>query len=88
LSERLGKGESEAIVLAQGLEGILLIDDSKARKEAERIGIECIGTLRILKEAKEKGLIERVKPVLDRLRDFGLRIKNDLYLLFLESLEE
>jgi predicted nucleic acid-binding protein len=88
LSERLGKGESEAIVLAQGLGGILLIDDSKARKEAERIGIECIGTLRILKEAKEKGLIERVKPVLDRLRDFGLRIKNDLYLLFLESLEE
>jgi len=88
LSERLGEGESEAIVLAQELESILLIDDSKARKEAESIGVECIGTLRILKEAKEMGLIERVKPVLDRLRDSGLRIKNDLYFLFLESVGE
>ncbi|MBE0517432.1 MAG: DUF3368 domain-containing protein [Methanophagales archaeon] len=88
LSERLGKGESEAIVLAKELEAILLIDDSEARKEAERIGVECIGTLRILKEAKEMRLIERVKPVLDRLRDSGLRIKRDLYFLFLESVEE
>jgi len=88
LAERLGEGESEAIVLAQELDAILLIDDSKARKEAERSGVECIGTLRILKEAKEMGLIERVKPILDRLRDSGLRIKNDLYFLFLESVEE
>jgi len=84
----LGEGESEAIVLARELDAILLIDDSKARKEAERIGVECIGTLRILKEAKAMGLIERVKPILDRLRDSGLRIKNDLYFLFLESVEE
>ena len=41
-----------------------------------------------MKEAKEMGLIERVKPILDRLRDTGLRIKNDLYFLFLESVEE
>ena len=34
------------------------------------------------------GLIERVKPVLDKLRDSGLRIKNDLYFMFLESVEE
>lgn len=88
LAERLGEGESEAIVLAQELDAILLIDDSKARKEAERSGVECIGTLRILKEAKAMGLIERVKPILDRLRDSGLRIKNDLYFLFLESVEE
>ena len=88
LSERLGEGESEAIVLAQELNSILLIDDSKARKEAERIEVECIGTLRILKEAKEMGLIEKIKPVLDELRDSGLRIKNNLYFLFLESVEE
>ena len=41
-----------------------------------------------MKEAKEMGLIERVKPILDRLRDTGLRIKNDLYFLFLESVGE
>ncbi|MCW3133672.1 MAG: hypothetical protein N2V78_05020 [Methanophagales archaeon] len=64
LSERLGEGEIEAIVLAQELGAFLLIDDAKARKEAERIGVECIGTLRILKEAKEMGLIERVKPII------------------------
>jgi predicted nucleic acid-binding protein len=47
LSEKLGEGESEAIVLAQERGATLLIDDSKARKEAEKIGVECIGTLRI-----------------------------------------
>lgn len=88
LVERLGEGESEAIVLAKNLGATLLIDDAKARKEAERIGVECIGSLRILKEAKERELIERIKPVLDELRDSGLRIKNNLYLLFLELVDE
>lgn len=88
LVERLGEGESEAIVLAQNLGATLLIDDSKARKEAERIGVECIGSLRILKEARERGLIERIKPVLDELRDSGLRIKNNLYIIFLELVDE
>lgn len=79
----LGRGEREAIVLAEELKTFLLIDDRLARKEAEKRGIICFGSLRILKDAKDKGLIEKVKLKGDELKKAGLRIKNSLYEMFL-----
>lgn len=84
----LGLGEREAIVLAKELEALLLIDDRPARKTAEIHGIICFGSLRILKDAKEKGFIKKVKPICNELIRAGLRIKNSLYQEFLQVMDE
>jgi len=88
LPATLGLGEREAIVLAQELDGILLIDDRKARELAEENGVSCFGSLRVLKEAKDKKLIESIKHIGDELREKGLRIDNSLYQRFLQEMEE
>jgi predicted nucleic acid-binding protein len=74
----LGKGEAE--VLALGLEEkehLLIIDDSLARKIAKLQSLKFTGTAGILVKAKEKGLINELKPILDLLKDkrFFLREK-------------
>lgn len=84
----LGLGEREAIILAEELKGLLLIDDRRARQEAEKRGIETIGSLRIIKEAKGRGFIHEAKPVGDKLRAAGLWIKDSLYHQFLKQLNE
>ncbi|HHT9126413.1 MAG TPA: DUF3368 domain-containing protein [Candidatus Brocadiia bacterium] len=88
LPSRLGLGEREAIVLAQELKAILLIDDRSARKEAEKRGIVCFGSLRVLKEAKDKGFFKEIKPLGDDLKKAGLRIKNSLYQKFIQEIGE
>lgn len=88
LPPNLGLGEREAIVLANKLKAFLLIDDRSARKEAEKRGIVCFGSLKVVKDAKDKGLIEKIKPIGDELRRTGLRIKNILYQNFLQEMGE
>jgi predicted nucleic acid-binding protein len=83
LSRRLNLGEMEAVVLAGELGASLLVDEYEDRKEAERIGIEYFGSLRILKEAKERGLIQEIKPILDGLIASGTYVSDTLYQEFL-----
>ena len=59
-------GESESIILYKELEAdFLLIDDKKARSIAENFGINCIGTIGLLPIAKDKGLIESLRPLFE-----------------------
>ena len=67
LSE-LDPGESEAIVLALDTQAdLLLLDERKARAVAARLGVRFIGLLGVLLEAKRRGHILSVKPLLDSL---------------------
>jgi len=84
----LGLGEREAIILAQELNAALLIDDRKAREVAKENGVSCFGSLRVLKEAKDKKIIGAIKPVGDELREKGLRIDTSLYQRFLQEVGE
>jgi predicted nucleic acid-binding protein len=64
----LGLGEAQSIVLLKELNGdALLIDDMEARRIAEARGIHCFGALALLLQAKEKGLITEIKPLLQEL---------------------
>lgn len=55
----LDRGESEAIALAEELHADrVLIDESKARKEAVRRGLKPAGTLAVLFEPHERGLLD------------------------------
>jgi uncharacterized protein len=88
LPRKLHIGEREAIVLAQELGSALLVDDSEARREAQRLGIAHFGSLRVLKEAKERSLIGAVKPALDDLVRSGTYIGAGLYRAFLKQVDE
>jgi len=51
---------------------ILLLDDALARRTAIAAGLTVWGTWRILLEAKLFGLIESVKPAINRLKKSGM----------------
>jgi predicted nucleic acid-binding protein len=75
----LGTGELEAMALAlEHPMRVVLLDDALARRIAQAAGLEVWGTLRILLEAKSEGLIERIEPLIGRLKKSGMWISNDI----------
>jgi predicted nucleic acid-binding protein len=75
----VGKGEAEAIALAQrNPSALLLIDDRRARKLAERLGLPRMGSVALLGRAKREGLIPKLKPALDALVANGIFIRQEL----------
>jgi len=86
MASGLGLGESEAIVLADTLsDTLLLIDERQGRQIAQNMGIRITGTLGILLQAKKLGLIENIKPLLDKLITENIRISEPLYNSILEQ---
>ncbi len=80
LQDELDKGESESVVLAREIEANwVLMDERVARRKLEALGIDRIGTLGILLKAKEIGLLENVRPEMDKLRTKGFRISKRVY---------
>jgi len=72
LSQELGAGEAEAIVLAQELPAdLLIVDELHAREKARRLGIRVTGVLGILVEAKSRGLLPAVNPIIQDLRNIA-----------------
>jgi|APSaa5957512622_1039677.scaffolds.fasta_scaffold02459_3 hypothetical protein len=88
LPKNLGLGEREAIALAEELNHSLLIDDRAGRKEAESRNMVYFGSLRVLKEAKDRGLLCEVTPIMDALRGAGLRMGEMLYQTFIREMGE
>ncbi|MCI0439586.1 MAG: DUF3368 domain-containing protein [Chloroflexi bacterium] len=88
LPQRLDLGEREALALAMEFGAALLVDDLEARKEALLLGIPFLGSLRVLKEAKGRGVIPAVKPALDDLIAAGIYVSDSLYERFLRDLGE
>ncbi len=74
-------GEAEAIALAIELQAdLLLMDERKGRVIAARVGLQTIGLLAVLIEAKRQGLLVAVKPILDDLiAKAGFWIRQELY---------
>ena len=85
----LDRGEAEVIVLAEELKAdAVLIDDLKARKTAMLRGLTVVGTIGVLLNAKERGLVDDVKPLLDELIRKKIRISRELYNHALELAQE
>ncbi|RMF83830.1 MAG: DUF3368 domain-containing protein [Nitrospinota bacterium] len=88
LPSKLHLGEREALALAKERGCMLLIDEYEARKEALRQNIKHFGSLRVLKEAKDRGIIQEIKPVLDAFIASGTYISSSLYSAFLREVDE
>jgi len=88
LSGKLNLGEREALALAKEIGAALLVDEREARTEALRLGIYHFGSLKIIKEAKDHGVIPEAKPVLDELIASGTYLSDILYKEFLREVGE
>ena len=68
----LDSGEAEVLALAEERDArLVVLDERKARRYAERLGLPLTGTLGIFLLAKEAGLIESVALLIDRIREAG-----------------
>ena len=72
VADALDRGEAEALLLAEEIRADLLItDDAPARAEAARRGLGVVGTVGVLTQARDQGLIPAALPLLLELRRLG-----------------
>ncbi|HEX6904471.1 MAG TPA: DUF3368 domain-containing protein [Thermoanaerobaculia bacterium] len=75
----LDPGEAAVLALAEERDArLVIIDEKKARRFAERMDIPLTGTLGVLLSAKEAGLVGSVADPLIRLQEAGLFLSEDL----------
>lgn len=85
----LGAGESEVLMLALETPGAtVILDDMLARRVAESLNLHLTGTLGLLLDAKQAGLISQVRPLLDQLQTLRFRLSSVTYQAVLKLADE
>lgn len=86
LSLILDKGEASSIALClETDDSLLIIDEKKGRRIAQELKIKITGTLGIISRAKEKGLIDSIENLLEKLDKAEFRISPNLKLEILKN---
>lgn len=89
LLNELDAGEAESIVIAKELPAsTLIIDERIGYKIANTQGVYTIGTLTVLLMAKNKGIIQKVQPLLHSMIEKGRWYSPRIYHQFLKSIGE
>ena len=57
---------------------IAVLDDRAARRLAAQQGVPVVGSLRVIVKAKERGLISKARPALEKLRGSGAYVSDEL----------
>ena len=79
LETQVDYGEASAIALATEYDDVLLLlDDLKARKLATRLKFKITGTLGVIHRAKQMSLIDKVKPLIDKLLLTDFRVAGNI----------
>lgn len=71
--------QGEASVIALSIEkdnSLLILDDLRARKLAKQLKLKITGSLGVISKAKEKGIVTKVKPLIEKLRETDFRISD------------
>ena len=77
----LDDGESEAIILADEIKSdVLIIDERKGRKVAQKLGIRITGTVGVLLQAHNENMIatDDIKQYLEQLKNSNIRLSDSL----------
>ncbi|MCU0335918.1 MAG: DUF3368 domain-containing protein [Chitinophagaceae bacterium] len=79
LELQIDKGESSAIALAlETPDSTIIIDDRKARKVADKLGLTYTGTIGIIIKAKLTGLVPSIKPIIDKIRKTNFHLSAEI----------
>ncbi len=79
LYQKIDSGEAEAIALFSALKSdVLILDDLNGRRQAKNLGYPVVGTIGILTKAKQRGIIQKLAPVLDLLKEHRFYIDDEL----------
>ena len=80
LSPSLGAGESDSIryALQAPDDALLIVDDRLARRYALKLGLNIVGTVRLLDLAEQRGVIGSARSHIKMMSDSGYRISTDL----------
>lgn len=81
LEKEIDAGEISAILLAMETPSSLIImDDQRGRKVAQRLNLRFSGTLGLFLQAKKKGAIQKISPILEKIRKTNFHIDEQLLL--------
>ena len=84
----LDEGEAQALSLAIKLNCAVLIDERLGRKVARRNSIPVVGVMGLLLQAKDKGSINAVKPLITQLLEHDYRLSERVIKLVLQRAGE
>jgi predicted nucleic acid-binding protein len=89
LEMQIDKGESSAIALAlETPDCTIILDDYKARKIADQLGLHITGTIGVIVKAKLNGVIPSIIPILSKIRTTDFRLSVELELIALKEAGE
>ena len=89
LELQIDRGESSAIALALEIQNsTLILDDFKARKIAQQLGISFTGTIGVIIKAKLNGIIPSIKPYVEKIKETNFRISAEIELQALKEANE
>jgi predicted nucleic acid-binding protein len=85
----LDAGEASVIQLApdRGIR-LVCIDEKLGRRQAEALGLRVAGTLGLLRKAKQVGIVDRVRPIIEKMRSEGVWYSESLVNTVLKSIGE
>ena len=78
VTDHLDAGEQQAIALAHARNTTLIIDERLGRQAARQLGLSVTGSTGVLIEAKQRGFIPAVRPLLEAARHQGYWLSDEL----------
>lgn len=86
LELQIDKGESSAIALAMEISNsTIILDDYKARKIAQQLGLSYTGTIGVIVKTKLRGFIPSIIPILKKIKLTNFRLTEELELQALKQ---
>lgn len=71
----LDEGEASSIALSlETGNSLLIIDEKKGRRIAQELNLKIIGTLGVILRARERGLVDSIENLLEKLENADFRI--------------
>jgi predicted nucleic acid-binding protein len=69
-------------------ESTIILDDIKARKVADKLGLTYTGTIGVIIKAKLNGILSSIRPILDKIKQTDFRISDEIELQALKQAKE